>query len=110
MRFLSFVPALILASGAAFASSDHSHKAAEQGKTATAGDHSTAEVRKVDKDAGKLTLKHGPINNLEMPPMTMVFRVKDPSMLDKVKAGDSVSFKAEKIDGNYTVTDLKPTK
>lgn len=67
-----------------------------------------AEVRKVDKEAGKVTLKHGAIANLEMPPMTMVFRVKDPAMLDKLKAGDKVRFKAEKISGSYTVVVLAP--
>ena len=67
-----------------------------------------AEVRKVDKQAGKVTLKHGPIANLEMPAMTMVFHVKDAAMLDKVKAGDKVRFKAEKIQGNYTVTEVAP--
>ena len=67
-----------------------------------------AEVRKVDKEAGKVTLKHGAIANLEMPPMTMVFRVKDPAMLDKVKAGDKVRFRAEKVSGAYTVVELSP--
>jgi Cu/Ag efflux protein CusF len=62
------------------------------------------EVRKVDKDAKKLTIKHGPIQNLDMPAMTMVFQVKDPAMLDRVKAGDKVKFSAEKIGGAYTVT------
>jgi Cu(I)/Ag(I) efflux system periplasmic protein CusF len=66
------------------------------------------EVKKIDKDAGKITLKHGPIPNLEMPGMTMVFRAKDPSALDKLKVGDIVKFKAEKIDGNITVTEYKP--
>jgi Cu/Ag efflux protein CusF len=65
-----------------------------------------AEVRKVDKEAGKVTLKHGAIANLEMPPMTMVFRVRDRAMLDRVKAGDKVRFKAEKVQGSYTVTEL----
>ena len=67
-----------------------------------------AEVRKVDKEAGKVTLKHGPIANLEMPAMTMVFRVKDAAMLEKVKTGDKVRFKAEKIQGAYTVTEVAP--
>jgi Cu/Ag efflux protein CusF len=62
------------------------------------------EVRKVDKDAKKITLKHGPIQNLEMPAMTMVFQVKDPAMLEQVKAGDKVKFQAEKIGGRFTVT------
>src|SRR5688572_23698552 len=69
---------------------------------------SDAEVRKVDKEAGKITLKHGPIANLDMPAMSMVFRAKDPAMLDKVKAGDKVRFKAEKIQGAYTVTEIAP--
>lgn len=66
-----------------------------------------AEVRKVDKDAGKITLKHGEIKNLDMPPMSMVFQVKDKALLDKVKAGDKVSFTADKIDGKYTVLTLE---
>jgi Cu/Ag efflux protein CusF len=65
------------------------------------------EVRKVDKDAGKLTIKHGPLPSMEMPPMTMVYRVKDPAMLDKVKAGDKIKFDAEKIGGAYTVTRIQ---
>lgn len=68
------------------------------------------EVRKVDKDAGKVTIKHGPLTNLDMPAMTMVFRAKDPAMLDKVKAGDSIRFKAQKIEGNFTVTEYQPAK
>ncbi len=66
-----------------------------------------AEVRKVDKDTGKITLKHGEIKNLDMPPMTMVFRVRDPSLLDKAKAGDKIRFAAEKIDGNFVVTEIQ---
>ena len=71
---------------------------------------SSAEVRKVDKDAKKITLKHGEIKNLDMPPMTMVFKVKDAAMLDKVQAGDKVMFSAEKIDGSYTVTVMEAAK
>jgi Cu/Ag efflux protein CusF len=56
-------------------------------------DTSYGEVRKIDKEAGKLTLRHGKIENLDMPPMTMVFRVNDKSMLDKIKVGDNVKFK-----------------
>lgn len=68
------------------------------------------EVRKVDKDAGKITIKHGPLAILDMPAMTMVFRAKDPAMLDKVKAGDSIRFKAEKLGGVFTVTEYQPVK
>lgn len=65
------------------------------------------DVRKVDKSAGTIMLKHGPIANLEMPPMSMVFRTGDPSMLDQVKSGDKVRFAAEKIGGQYTVTRIE---
>jgi Cu/Ag efflux protein CusF len=68
------------------------------------------EVLKVDKGAGKLTLRHGPIPSLDMPKMTMVFRVKDPAMLDQVKAGDRVRFAADKIGGQYTVVGIEPAK
>ena len=65
-----------------------------------------AEVVKVDKAAGKVTLKHGPIKNLDMDSMTMVFRVADPSMLDKVKAGDKIEFEADRVNGAITVTKI----
>ena len=66
------------------------------------------EVRKVDKDAGKITLKHEPIPSLDMPSMTMVFRVSDQKLLDTVKAGDKVLFSADKIGGQFTVTRIQP--
>lgn len=69
-----------------------------------------AEVRKVDKDAKKITLKHGEIKNLEMPAMTMVFQVKDAALLDVAKSGDKVKFRAEKISGGYVVTAIEVAK
>lgn len=77
---------------------------------ATAPSMTDAEVRKVDKDAGKITLKHGAIKNLDMPPMTMVFQVKDRALLDKVKAGDKVQFMAEQNAGAYVVTSIEAAK
>lgn len=68
------------------------------------------EIRKVDKDARKITIKHGPLQNLDMPAMTMVFQVKEAAFLDRVKAGDKVKFRAEKIDGAYTVTGIEAAK
>lgn len=68
---------------------------------------SEGEVRKVDSAVGKLTLRHGPLENLDMPGMTMVFRVKDPTWLGQVKVGDRVRFVAERVDGNLTVTTLR---
>lgn len=64
------------------------------------------EVVKVDKPAGKITLKHAPIKNLDMDAMTMVFRVADQAMLDKVKAGDKVEFEADRVNGAITVTKI----
>ena len=65
------------------------------------------EIRKVDKGAKKITIRHGELKNLDMPPMTMVFQVKDPAMLDKVKAGDKVKFQAEKVGGALTVMSIE---
>jgi Cu(I)/Ag(I) efflux system protein CusF len=72
-----------------------------------AAQDSEGEVRKVDKAQSKITLKHGEIKKLDMPPMTMVFRVKDAKLLDGVAAGDKVTFSAEQIDGNYVVTAIQ---
>ena len=71
---------------------------------------SDAEVRKVDKAQGKVTLRHGPLENLAMPAMTMVFKVADPKMLDGLKEGDKVKFTAEKVNGAFTVTAMQPAK
>ena len=71
---------------------------------------SDAEVRKVDKDNKKITLKHGPIKSLDMPPMTMVFQVSDAALLDKVQAGDKVRFAAINDAGKLTVTQIQPAK
>jgi Cu/Ag efflux protein CusF len=62
------------------------------------------EVRRVDREGGKLTIRHGPIPNLDMPPMTMVFQVADAAMLDRVKPGDKVTFEADKVGNVYRVT------
>ena len=67
-------------------------------------------VRRVDKDTRKITLRHGPIANLDMPGMTMVFQVSDPALLDKVKVGDKVRFSADKVNGQFTVNRLEPAQ
>jgi Cu(I)/Ag(I) efflux system protein CusF len=66
-----------------------------------------AEVRKVNKDQGKITLKHGDIQNLDMPGMTMIFKIKDPAMLNGIAPGDKVTFTAERINGDIVVTSLE---
>lgn len=68
------------------------------------------EIRKIDMESKKITIKHGEIKNLDMPGMTMVFQVKDPAMLDKIKTGDKVKFSAEKSNGAIVVTDIQPAK
>jgi Cu(I)/Ag(I) efflux system protein CusF len=100
---------LALASPLPALSDDAHHKG--QAKVAQASAPlAEGEVRKVDKETKKITLRHGPIPNLEMPAMSMVFQVKDPAMLDQVKAGDKVKFQAEKVNGQFTVTRIEPAK
>ena len=78
--------------------------------TAAGADMTEGEVRKIDKEAGKLTLRHAEIKNLDMPAMTMVFAVKDKTMLDKLQAGDKVRFKATNDGGRFTVTEIEASK
>jgi Cu(I)/Ag(I) efflux system periplasmic protein CusF len=75
-----------------------------------AADLTEAEVRKVDKENKKVTLKHGQIKNLDMPPMTMVFNVDDAALLDKVKPGDKIHFRAANEGGKFTVTEIHVAK
>ena len=106
--------ALILASLAialtapSHAQTSSDHNAHHPAQVAQASPMTPGEVRKVDKEAGKITLKHDPIPSLDMPSMTMVFRVSDPKLLDTVKAGDKVLFSADKIDGQITITRMQP--
>lgn len=92
---------LKLAFGAATASAFLAHAATPM---------SQGEVKKIDKDNGKLTIKHGPLANVNMPAMTMVFKVADPAMLDKLKPGEKIEFVVEKVNGTLTVTELAPAK
>lgn len=65
------------------------------------------QVRKVDKPAGKITLKHGPLPNLGMGAMTMVFQAQDLALLDQLKTGDRIRFRAESINGALTITKVE---
>ncbi len=76
---------------------------------ATAG-LAQGEIRKVDKAAAKITIKHGDIPSIEMPPMTMVFGVKDAAWLDNVKAGDKIRFDVMNEGGKYVLTRLEPDR
>ncbi len=79
----------------------------ETDKTVQVEGMTSGQVRKIDKEAGKLTLKHERIANLNMPPMTMVFRVKEKSMLNALQVGDTILFKAVDSNGVLTITEIK---
>lgn len=83
----------------------HAHGNATSG--AIAEQRLEGEVRKVDVAKGKVTLKHGAIANLDMPPMTMVWAAANPKMLEGLSVGDKVRFTADRVDGRYTVTTLE---
>lgn len=85
----------------------HAHHDMTAGHAAMGNMLSEGTVKKVDRAQGKLTIKHGPLENLDMPPMTMIFRVKDPSMLDRVKAGDNLHFRAERVNGALMITQIE---
>lgn len=91
---------------------DHSaHHPADAQATKAAGQEMTeGEVRKVDMETKKITIRHGTIQNLGMPPMTMVFQTSDPALLGKVKSGDNIRFAAEKTGGTFVVTYIEPAK
>ncbi len=91
----------------ALADKDHGKHKLAAGATAAAADMTDGEVRKIDMEGGKVTLKHAEIKSLEMPGMTMVFVVKDKAMLEKLKAGDKVKFKAINDGGKFTVTEIQ---
>jgi Cu(I)/Ag(I) efflux system protein CusF len=102
---------LALSAGLGLAMFDAASQQGGMGQSGTmqmqSGDVANGTIRKVDKDAGKLTIKHEAIPGMDMPPMTMIYRVKDAAMLDQVKPGDKVKFTSEKIGGAYTVTAIE---
>ena len=113
MNFKSTLAGLSLLAASSFFALAHAQveaPAASGVASTSAGELTNGEVRKIDKENRKITLKHGEIKNLEMPGMTMVFQVKDPALLDMVKAGDKVMFKAEKANGALVVTEIQPVK
>jgi Cu/Ag efflux protein CusF len=84
--------------------------AAGTAASAPAAARTQGEVRKIDKAQGKVTLRHGPITNLDMPAMTMVFRVADPKLLDTLREGDKVTFTADKLDAGITLTSIEAAR
>ena len=93
------------------ADDSHKHHASNEAKPAAASAALTeGEVRKVDKAAGKVTIKHGPMPKFDMPAMTMVYRVKDRAMLEQLKPGDKIKFDADGVGGEFTVLRLQRVK
>ena len=86
----------------------HGARASHGGeRTAAASDLTEGEVKKIDREAGKITMRHAEIRNLDMGAMTMVLRVKDPAMLEQVQVGDKVRFAAERVNGAVTIVRLE---
>lgn len=118
LPLLSALLCALLSAGGASAQSHAQNHAHGHGSQPAAAPRAQAQprpevealVRTVDKSARKITLKHGDIPNLDMGPMTMVFHVADPALLDKVKPGDTVRFTADKIRGAYTVLTIEPVR
>jgi Cu/Ag efflux protein CusF len=111
MKTIAMAALLVVLSAPALAQQKaEDHSAHHPAAAASAADMTEGEIRKVDKDAKKLTIKHGEIKNLDMPPMTMVFQVKDAGVLDKVKVGDKVRFVVQKSDTGFVVTDIQAAK
>ena len=106
---LSIVPALLLACWLAphpvcahTGAATNDRPAAEQARA----DLTAGEVRRVDKATGRVTIRHERIVNLNMPPMTMVFRVADKGMLETLQPGDRILFRAEENNGALTLTEI----
>lgn len=91
----------------ALAQGGHSSHHGAAVATPAAAELAEGTVRKIDRAAGRITIAHGPIAALEMPPMTMMFRAADPAMLDQVKVGDRIRFAAAEQDGTLVVTKLE---
>jgi Cu(I)/Ag(I) efflux system periplasmic protein CusF len=106
----SLLVALTVATSAPFVVSAHAQAMDHSKMAGMPASMTEGEVRKVDKEAKKITLKHGNIKNLDMPGMTMVFQVKDAALLDKVKSGDKVMFTAEQAAGAIVVTSIEVAK
>ena len=100
-------PTLAQAPAAAASDSHSKHHAAQPAASAQPAELSEGEITRWDPRTLRVTLRHGEIKNLEMPPMTMVFRVSDASVLGDLQPGDKVRFRAEQVSGAYQVTRIE---
>lgn len=80
------------------------------GQVQQATELSEGTVRKVDTAKGRVTIAHGPLKNLNMPPMTMIFRVAQPTLLDGIANGDRIRFSAEDQNGRMVVTAIQKAR
>jgi Cu/Ag efflux protein CusF len=112
MKFIHILAAAALASSLTANAQSTAASGADHAAhhPAAAAPQSDGEVRKVDKEQGKVTLRHGPLQNLDMPAMTMVFKAADPKLLDGLKEGDKVKFTAERVNGAIAVTAIEAAK
>ena len=95
----------------AFAQADHAaHHGGASAPAAADARLADGTVKKIDKSAGKLTIAHGPLESLGMPPMTMAFRTEEPDLLDQVKVGDKIRFAVQRVGGALTVTAIEPAQ
>lgn len=112
-KIASIALASLLVTGGAWATGE-GHGGGPKTETQAAGGDAMqmtdGEVRKVDPDNKKVTLKHGEIKNLGMPGMTMVFQVQDPAVLGTLKVGDKVRFMAERQGGAIVLTHIEAAK
>jgi Cu/Ag efflux protein CusF len=76
-------------------------------KTSSNAALTDAEVRKVDAETGMVTLKHGALENVGMPPMTMAFKAKNAAMVKQVHEGDKVKVRVEDVNGTLTIVKLE---
>jgi Cu(I)/Ag(I) efflux system periplasmic protein CusF len=104
------IAASLFAASAGWASTDTVQLVAQAAPATAAAVMTAGEVRKVDVEGAKVTIRHEPITNLDMPAMTMVFRASKPEQLKGLKVGDKVRFHAESNAGNYTVTQIEAAK
>jgi len=104
---------LLVFSATGFASvhaQDKHNSSADAVSAVSADNMADGEIKKVDRENKKMTIKHGDIKSLDMPGMTMVFQIRDTALLEAFKAGDKVKFVAEKLDGAFVVTSMQFSK
>lgn len=99
------IAAATVLGGVAVAATPATNVAVAPAAALTAG-----EIKKIDAEQGKVTIKHEAIQNLDMPPMTMVFRASNPELLKKAQVGDKIQFRAENVAGGFVVIDIQPAK